>query len=84
MPKRKLKLTAVTISEIPELIETIESSNLDITNKDKIVTNLMLVAHLADNLEYSRITIAKLRELFGIKAKVPSKEVTTERLNTFI
>ncbi len=60
MPKRKLKLTAVTISEIPELIETIESSNLDITNKDKIVTNLMLVAHLADNLEYSRITIAKL------------------------
>jgi|APGre2960657468_1045069.scaffolds.fasta_scaffold186241_2 hypothetical protein len=75
MPKRKLKLTAVTISEIPELIETIESSNLDITNKDKIVTNLMLVAHLADNLEYSRITIAKLRELFGIKAKVPSKEV---------
>ena len=35
----------------------------------------MLVAHLADNLEYSRITIAKLRELFGIKAKVPSKEV---------
>ena len=71
MPKRKLKLTAVTISEIPELIETIESSNLDITNKDKIVTNLMLVAHLADNLEYSRITIAKLRELFGIKAKVP-------------
>ena len=75
MPKIKLKLTAVTISEIPELIETIESSNLDITNKDKIVTNLMLVAHLADNLEYSRITIAKLRELFGIKAKVPSKEV---------
>jgi len=75
MPKRKLKLTAVTISEIPELIETIESSNLDITNKDKIVTNLMLVAHLADNLEYSRITIAKLRELFGIKAKVSSKEV---------
>ena len=75
MPKRKLKLTAVTISEIPELIETIESSNLDITNKDKIVTNLMLVAHLVDNLEYSRITIAKLRELFGIKAKVPSKEV---------
>jgi len=75
MPKRKPKLTAVTISEIPELIETIESSNLDITNKDKIVTNLMLVAHLADNLEYSRITIAKLRELFGIKAKVPSKEV---------
>ena len=75
MPKRKLKLTAVTISEIPELIETIESSTLDITNKDKIVTNLMLVAHLADNLEYSRITIAKLRELFGIKAKVPSKEV---------
>ena len=75
MPKRKLKLTAVTISDIPELIETIESSNLDITNKDKIVTNLMLVAHLADNLEYSRITIAKLRELFGIKAKVPSKEV---------
>ena len=75
MPKRKLKLTAVTISEIPELIETIESSNLDITNKDKIVTNLMLVAHLADNLEYSRITIAKLRELFGIKAKIPSKEV---------
>ena len=75
MPKRKPKLTAVTISEILELIETIESSNLDITNKDKIVTNLMLVAHLADNLEYSRITIAKLRELFGIKAKAPSKEV---------
>ena len=75
MPKRKLKLTAVTISEIPELIETNESSNLDITKKDKIVTNLMLVAHLADNWEYSRITIAKLRELFGIKAKVPSKEV---------
>lgn len=75
MPKRKPKLTVVTIAEIPELIETIESSNLDLTNKDKIVTNLMLVAHLADNLEYSRITIAKLRELFGIKAKVPSKEV---------
>lgn len=75
MPKRKPKLTAVTISEIPELIETIENSNLEIANKDKIITNLMLVAHLADNLAYSSITIAKLRELFGVQSRVATKEV---------
>ena len=72
---RQPKLTAVRISELPELITVVELSDMNVRHKDKIVTNLMLVAHLADKLEQQNITIAKLQELFGVKAKVLPKEV---------
>lgn len=75
MSKRQPKLTAVRLSEIPELMSVVELSNMSTKAKDKIITNLMLIAHLADKLEHQKITIAKLRELFDIKAKVLSKEV---------
>lgn len=72
---RQPKLTAVRISELPELVNVLQLSNMNVSDKDKIVTNLMLVAHLADKLEQQNITIAKLQELFGVKAKVLPKEV---------
>ena len=72
---RQPKLTAVRISELPELMTVVELSNMNVSDKDKIATNLMLIAHLADKLEQQNITIAKLQELFGVKAKVLPKEV---------
>ena len=72
---RQSKLTALRISELPEIMTVVELSNMNVRHKDKIVTNLMLVAHLADKLEQQNITIAKLQELFGVKAKVLPKEV---------
>ena len=72
---RQPKLTAVKLSELPELMTVVELSNMNVRHKDKIVTNLMLIAHLADKLEQQNITIAKLQELLGVKAKVLPKEV---------
>ena len=76
MQKKKPKLTATELAEIPELISKLENDDLDSSVKQKIINTLLVVLNLSDNLEHSRITIAKLRELFGIKAKVLSKEVT--------
>jgi len=70
------KYVDMTPKQAQELIDSINSSNLDDNSREVATSSIDLVLWLQNELRESKLSIKRLRHLFGIKTEKKSLQLT--------